>query len=95
MFIPKKDSTLRLYVDYRQLNKATKKNSYPLPLISELQDRLQGAEWFTALDLRGAYNLIRMKEGEEEKTAFRTRYGSFEYYVMPFGLTNAPAYAKL
>ena len=91
LFVPKKDGTLRLCVDYRQLNKVTKKNSYPLPLISELQDRLQGSEWFTALDLRGAYNLIRMGEGEEEKTAFRTRYGTFEYCVMPFGLTNAPA----
>ena len=78
-------------MDYRQLNDITIKNRYPLPLIKELRDRLQGAQWFTALDLKGAYNLIRMKKGEEWKTAFRTRYGHYEYLVMPFGLTNAPA----
>ncbi|KAM0712543.1 hypothetical protein Q7P37_011640 [Cladosporium fusiforme] len=78
-------------VDYRGLNEITVKNSYPLPLIHELQDRLQGAKWFTAFDIPGAYNRIRIKEGEEWKTAFRTRFGLFEYLVMPFGLTNAPA----
>ena len=91
LFVPKKDGTLRLCVDYRKLNSITIKNRYPLPNISELQDRLQGAKYFTKLDLRGAYNLIRMKAGEEWKTAFRTRYGHYEYTVMPFGLTNAPA----
>ncbi|KAK6220785.1 reverse transcriptase domain protein [Colletotrichum tabaci] len=91
LFVPKKNGKLRLCVDYRQLNSITKKNCYPLPLISELRDLLHGANWFTALDLKGAYNLIRMKEGEEWKTAFRTRKGLFEYLVMPFGLTNAPA----
>jgi hypothetical protein len=91
LFAPKKDGNLRLCVDYRQLNEITIKNRYPLPNIQELQDRLQGANYFTKLDLRGAYNLIRMKEGEEWKTAFRTRYGHYEYTVMPFGLTNAPA----
>jgi len=65
LFVPKKDGSLRLCVDYRKLNEITVKNSYPLPLISKLQDRLQGAKWFTALDLRGAYYLLRMKEGEE------------------------------
>ena len=89
--MPKKNGKLRLCVDYRQLNEITIKNRYPLPLISELRDRLQGAQWFTALDLKGAYNLIRIKHGEEWKTAFRTRYGHYEYLVMPFGLTNAPA----
>lgn len=91
LFAPKKDGSLRPCVDYRKLNDMTKKNRYPLPNIQELRDRLAGAKIFTALDLRGAYNLIRMKEGEEWKTAFRTRYGHYEYLVMPFGLTNAPA----
>jgi len=91
LFVKKKDGTLRLCVDYRQLNSITIKDRYALPLIRELQDRLQGAKFFTSLDLRGAYNLIRIKAGEEWKTAFRTRYGLFEYQVMPFGLTNAPA----
>ena len=91
LFVPKKNGKLRLCVDYRQLNDITIKNRYPLPLIKELRDRLKGAQWFTALDLKHGYNLIRMKEGEEWKTAFRTRYGHYEYQVMPFGLTNAPA----
>jgi transposase InsO family protein len=91
MFVPKPNGKLRLCVDFRRLNEITIKNRYPLPNISELRDRLSHAKIFTALDLRGAYNLIRMKEGEEWKTAFRTRYGHYEYTVMPFGLTNAPA----
>ena len=91
LFVPKKDNDWRLCVDYRELNEITIKNSYPLPLIHELQDRLQGAQWFTAFDIPGAYNRIRIKEGEEWKTAFRTRFGLYEYLVMPFGLTNAPA----
>ncbi|KAL6351799.1 hypothetical protein LRP88_14947 [Fusarium phalaenopsidis] len=73
------------------LNAITVKDRTPLPLISELKDRLFGMKYFTALDLKGAYNLIRIKEGHEWKTAFRTKYGLFEYLVMPFGLTNAPA----
>ena len=85
LFAPKKDGSLRLCVDYRKLNDITIKNRYPLPNIGELQDRLGRAKIFTKLDLRGAYNLIRMKEGEEWKTAFRTRYGHYEYLVMPFG----------
>ena len=92
--VPKKNEKERPVIDYRQLNDITIKNRYPLPLITELRDRLQGAEWFTKLDLLGAYNLIRIKEGNEWKTAFRTRYGHYEYLVMPFGLTNAPATFK-
>jgi len=91
LFVKKKDNSLRLVVDYRGLNKVTIKNRYPLPLIGELLDRLKTAKIFSTIDLRGAYNLVRMAEGEEWKTAFRTRYGHYEYQVMPFGLTNAPA----
>jgi hypothetical protein len=91
LFAKKKDGGLRLWVDYRALNLATVKNRYPPPLISEMLDRVREARIFTKLDLRGAYNLIRIKESDEYKTAFRTRYGQFEYRVMPFGLTNAPA----
>ena len=91
LFVPKKNGKMRMCVDYRQLNDITIKNRYPLPLISELRDRLHGANYFTTLDLKGAYNLIRIKEGDEWKTAFRTKRGLYEYLVMPFGLTNAPA----
>ncbi|KAF5701029.1 reverse transcriptase domain-containing protein [Fusarium globosum] len=92
MFVPKPNTDkLRLVVDYRQLNEITEKDRTPLPLITELKDRLFGKQFFTALDLKAAYNLIRIKEGDEWKTAFRTKYGLFEYLVMPFGLTNAPA----
>ncbi|KAI1686157.1 reverse transcriptase [Pyrenophora tritici-repentis] len=91
MFVPKKDGKLRLCVDYRKLNDITIKNRYPLPNITELRDRLSRAKIFTALDLRDGYHLIRIAKGEEWKTAFRSRYGHYEYTVMPFGLTNAPA----
>jgi hypothetical protein len=91
LFVPKKDGTLRLCVDYRGLNRVTKKNRYPLPLINETMDRLVGAKIFTKLDLKDAYHRLRIKKGDEWKTAFRTRYGHFEYLVMPFGLANAPA----
>jgi hypothetical protein len=91
LLVKKKDGSLKLCVDYRALNHASVKNRYPLPLISEILERVGKAKIFTKLDLRGAYNLIRIKEGDEFKTAFRTRYGQFEYRVMPFGLTNAPA----
>jgi len=91
LFAKKMDGGLRLCVDYRALNKVTVKNRYPLPFISEMLDRVREARIFTKLDLRSAYNLIQIKEGDEYKAAFRTRYGQFEYRVMPFGLTNAPA----
>jgi len=91
LFVKKKDGSLRLCVDYRRLNAITVKNRYPLPLIRELLDRLSGSTWFSKIDLRGAYNLVRIKEGHEWLTAFTTRFGLFEYKVMPFGLTNAPA----
>ena len=91
LFVPKSDGSLRLCVNYWALNNITVKNSYPLLLISELQDRFQGAQWFTKFDIPGAFNQIRIKEGDEWKTAFWTRSGLYEYLVMPFGLTNAPA----
>jgi len=91
LFVPKKNGKTRVCVDYRQLNDITVKNGYMLPLIAEIRDKTYGAMYFTTLDLRGAYNLIRMKEGDEWKTAFRTTMGHYEYLVMPFGLTNAPA----
>jgi hypothetical protein len=90
-FVKKSDGSLRMCVDYRGLNKATIKNRYALPLISQIIPTLSKAKIFTALDLKGAYNLVRIKTGDEWKTAFRTRFGHFEYLVMPFGLTNAPA----
>jgi len=91
LFVPKKDGGLRLCVDYRGLNKITVKNRTALPLISETLDRLVGAAIFTKFDLKDAYHRIRIQKGHEWKTAFRTRYGHFEYLVMPFGLANAPA----
>lgn len=90
-FVAKKDKSLRPCIDYRELNKITVKNRYPLPLIPELFQKLRTAVIFTKLDLRGAYNLIRIRAGHEWKTAFRTRFGHYEYLVMPFGLCNAPA----
>jgi len=92
LFVPKPNRKgLRLYVDYRALNRITFPNRYPLPLMQELQDRVQGAKWFTKLDLKNGFNLILIREGDEWKTAFRTRYGLYEFQVMPFGLTNAPS----
>jgi len=91
LFVKKKDSSLRLCVDWHGLNTITKKDRYPLPLIPNLLDRLRGSRVFTKIDLRGAYNLVRIAPGDKWKTAFWTRYGSFDFLVMHFGLTNAPA----
>ena len=91
LFVPKPDGRLRLCLDYRQLNKLTILNKYPLPLMTELRERVAGAMVFTKLDLKDGYHLIRIRKGDEWKTAFRTRYGHYEYKVMPFGLVNAPA----
>ena len=91
LFVPKKDGGLCLCVDYRGLNKVTVKNCHPLPLISETLDCLTGAKVFTKLDLKDAYYCIWIRKSDEWKTAFRTRYGHFEYLIMLFGLTNAPA----
>ncbi|CAJ0927360.1 unnamed protein product, partial [Ranitomeya imitator] len=90
-FVAKKDGSLRPCIDYRLLNKITVKFQYPLPLLSDLFARIRGASWFTKIDLRGAYNLVRIRRGDEWKTAFNTPEGHFEYLVMPFGLANAPS----
>jgi hypothetical protein len=91
LFMKKGNGSLQLCVDYQYLNEGTIKNCYPLPLLQETLLWLLKAKYYTKLDIRGAYNLVRMAEGEEWKTAFRMRYGLFESLVMPFGLTNAPA----
>jgi hypothetical protein len=91
LFVKKGHSSLRLVVNYRGINEGTIKKRYPLPLLQDTLMNLSKAKWFVKLDIHGAYNLIRMAEGKEWKTAFRTRYGLFESLVMPFGLTNAPA----
>ncbi len=90
-FVKKKDGSLRPCIDYRGLNDITVKNRYPLPLMSSACELLQGAKVFTKLDLCNAYHLVRIREGDEWKTAFNTPTGHYEYLVLPFGLTNAPA----
>jgi hypothetical protein len=90
LFMKKKDGTLRLCIDFRQLNKVTIKNKYPLPRIDDLFDQLKGVKIFSKIDLRSRYHQVRIKDEDISKTTFRTRYGHYEFIVVLFGLSNAP-----
>ena len=91
LLVKKHDICVHLCMDYRALNKVTVKNRYPLPLMTELRERLNTAKVFTKLDNKNGYHLVRMAEEDEEKTAFRTRFGLYHWRVMLFGLCNSPA----
>nr|GFB62107.1 putative reverse transcriptase domain-containing protein [Tanacetum cinerariifolium] len=94
LFVKKKDGSFHMCIDYRELNKLTVKNCYPLPRIDDVFDQLQGSSVYSKIDLRSRYHQLRVREEDVPKTAFRTRYGYYEFQVMPFGLTNAPTNKK-
>ncbi|GKF05740.1 putative reverse transcriptase domain-containing protein, partial [Tanacetum coccineum] len=90
LFVKKKNGSFRMCIDYKELNKLTVKNRYPLPRIDGLTDQLQGSQFFLKIDLRSGYHQLRVHEDDIPKTTFRTCYVHFEFTIMPFGLTNAP-----
>ncbi|GKD16847.1 putative reverse transcriptase domain-containing protein [Tanacetum coccineum] len=94
LFMKRNDSSIRLFIDYREPNHITVRNKYPLPRIDDLFDQLQGAKFFSKIDLRSGYHQLCVKEQDVSKIAFHTRYGHHEFLVMPFGLSNAPAIFK-